>query len=427
MEDLEALGIHEIDWALVEAARNQRWLKVKRIIRRGGNPDMRDYTWDCDLSILEMAVVAGDLDMVRWLVEGAKVDLHSANEDGRTALHTAVKNRHWNASSSRNIDIVAYLLSKGANVQAKSKVAGDTPLHSACYQTNDAVICYLTKGTNAIINEKNRSGKTPLSLAVKMNSSATLQEMIEVRGADVLAEAVDGTTPLHNIIMGGKLQLLRWLVKSKRIDVDYTDSRGRSILHIAASSDLKGSNTAVIHWLLNNGFANQVTYTEKNGKTPLHVASSPNAAALLVEQAGADVSARAKGGATPLHSAVCTRYAHEIIRWLVLHGGADVDAQDDYGRTPLHVAIGIEDSKATEWLCRYGGADLAIRDDKGQSPLDVAMLDCDSTMTYWGYKSPILKILQHEVSCRYEQVQLLARKGVFSCHVRRQVVGDLCP
>jgi ankyrin repeat protein len=455
MDDFTAVGMSELDRALVESARHRRWPKVQRIIRRGGNANARDDdTRDCDWSILEMAIVAGEIDTVRWLIDdgggGRRVDVNATNPHGRTALHTAVQH-HKNKNDKINdptkegsniVHVVEYLLANRANMRMKTTVSGDTPLHTACAQSgNDHVIRGLLRSCSTcaaakIINERNKAGKTPLGLAVRGNTATTLIEMIACCGANVLAEAADGTTPLHNIIAEGKLDVLQWLVETNRVDRNYTDKRGRCLMHIAASSgghhnnnnDDSSTALSLLQWLLDHGFRHQaVTARDALGRTPLHVAASPAVAAWLVECAGADIHARSNNGATPLHSAVCTPYySHEIIQWLVTHAGAPVNVQDDHGRTALHVAIGIEDSKAVEWLSRCGGADLTIPDEAGRSPLDLARSDCDETMLFWGQTTPILEMLQHEVSERYDQVLKQARQGTFTCPVRRPVMSAWC-
>jgi ankyrin repeat protein len=63
----------------------------------------------------------GNLDVVKYLVEKG-ADVKAANNYGNTPLHLAADNC--------NLDIVKYLLEKGADVKAANKV-GNTPLHLA--------------------------------------------------------------------------------------------------------------------------------------------------------------------------------------------------------------------------------------------------------------------------------------------------------
>jgi ankyrin repeat protein len=78
----------------------------------------------------------------------------------------------------------------------------------------------------------------------------------------------------------------------------------------------------------------------------LHWASSKghlDVARMLVER-GADVSARAKDGWTPLHCASYHRHV-DVTRMLVEHG-ADASAQTRDGRTPLQLVVRQESTSS---------------------------------------------------------------------------------
>lgn len=71
------------------------------------------------------------------------------------------------------------------------------------------------------------------------------------------------------------------------------------------------------------------------GMTPLHSAQSEIAVDKLVD-AGADIEARCKGGATPLMCALGAFFSYEAALVLVLNHGAADNCQDNHGDTPLH-------------------------------------------------------------------------------------------
>jgi hypothetical protein len=117
------------------------------------------------------------------------------------------------------------------------------------------------------------------------------------------------------------------------------------------------------------------------GDTALHVASFSHDAgyARRLFRRGADVRARNRRGAEPLHAAVVGGPGpaswnpirqKEIIVCLV-EAGADPDARALGGVTPLHRAIRNRCSGAVEVLLR-SGADPRRRNDSGSAAIDLA-------------------------------------------------------
>jgi ankyrin repeat protein len=117
------------------------------------------------------------------------------------------------------------------------------------------------------------------------------------------------------------------------------------------------------------------------GDTALHAASFSHDAefARVLLARGADVRARNRRGAEPLHSAmtggpgsapwVPSRQG-EIIACLV-KAGADPNARAAGGVTPLHRAVRNRCSGAVEVLLRLG-ADTRLRNDSGSTAADLA-------------------------------------------------------
>jgi ankyrin repeat protein len=117
------------------------------------------------------------------------------------------------------------------------------------------------------------------------------------------------------------------------------------------------------------------------GDTALHAASFSHDAhfARVVLALGADVRARNRRGAEPLHSAmtggpgsapwVPSRQLEVIV--CLVEAGADLDARSMGGVTPLHRAVRNRCSGAVEVLLRLG-ADPRLRNDSGSSAADLA-------------------------------------------------------
>jgi ankyrin repeat protein len=118
------------------------------------------------------------------------------------------------------------------------------------------------------------------------------------------------------------------------------------------------------------------------GDTALHVAAAAyqrEVAEWLVMR-GADVRARNRRGAEPLHYAADGRPGAsgwdpvaqgEVIAYLV-HAGADPDAVNKSGVAPLHRAVRTRSSSAVSSLVAHG-ADPCLANKSGSTPLHLAV------------------------------------------------------
>jgi ankyrin repeat protein len=108
--------------------------------------------------------------IVELLIEKG-VDPNITNNHSMTPLHYA--------AASGNIEMVTFLLAKGAHVNAKGTRAHDwTPLHSAALKGHFSVVELLLKH-DAEVNAETQEGETPMGAAMRSDSSNT-QEILEL-------------------------------------------------------------------------------------------------------------------------------------------------------------------------------------------------------------------------------------------------------
>ncbi|KAJ1556209.1 Ankyrin repeat and SOCS box protein 10 [Cladochytrium tenue] len=302
-----------------------------------------------------------------FLQEGA--DLHETTDDGRCPIHMAAMNS--------NHCVIRELLSRGASLQPRTRVSGDTPLHFAVTCRRDSAKALLDAGAD--INCTNNYGRTPIHAllgAVGWSSieEPILQLLIE-RGADLEARDSDGETPLYKAARSGWPRRITPLL-ARRVDVEVSNRWGNRPMHAAAQTD----SASAIALLATRGAA--VSPTNNIGRTPLHDAAANAYSANTVRELlrrGANLHAAcvSKGsgpgcGAQPLHEAARSGRL-EVLRAL-LDAGADIAARDADGNSPLHIAVssGRGRSIATrELLAR--GADLTARNARGLRPVDLAL------------------------------------------------------
>lgn len=122
---------------------------------------------------LTLACYFGHLDIVKYLVsKGAKVNLKTKNEDSQTALHSAIL--------GRNLNVVKFLLENGADVNAE-KQDGITPMHLAA-ESNQIHVIKILLIHRANMNARMDGDITPLTLA-KVNSATETIDFLIKKGA----------------------------------------------------------------------------------------------------------------------------------------------------------------------------------------------------------------------------------------------------
>jgi len=116
------------------------------------------------------AVRFGSVEDVRFFIDqGVDVNMIDNNDDlKRMPLHLA-------ASDNSNVDVVKYLISEGANVNAEDD-SGMTPLHWAIVGNAniDVIKCPIEQGAD--IHAKSSSGKTPFDIANTEEKKSVLSE-----------------------------------------------------------------------------------------------------------------------------------------------------------------------------------------------------------------------------------------------------------
>jgi hypothetical protein len=145
------------------------------------------------------------------------------------------------------------------------------------------------------------------------------------------------------------------------------------------------------------------------GDTPLHIAAAAWRADLLRDliARGAQVMARNRLGATPLHHAANGN--PQSARWdpgaqseaigVLIAAGADPNAPDNNGSTPLHKAIRTRCATATEALLS-GGADPTLRTRNGSTPERLASVTSgrggSGSLAAKAQQAQILELLQRQ-------------------------------
>lgn len=302
---------------------------------------------------IHQAAEQGDLARVQALVAANPACIQERDREQKTALHHAAAGGH--------LEVVAFLLQAGAEVNARS-TSGITPLYLAHGLGKKEVAELLRKHggvmdvqrpatpppprrppvavTNAIPREPSLPPPAPrwpaIIVAVRSNDWAALQAILATNATAVDATDTNQWTALHHAAEMGQLQAAQAL--------------------LAAGAQINAQG---------NG-----------GVAPLHIAVQRNdlpMASLLISNK-ADVNLRSAIGATPLMLAAAAGKMPDMVK-LLLSSGADPRLRDRYGNTALILAAGAPEPDGVAELLISTGVDLNIQENgNGFSALHQAVL-----------------------------------------------------
>lgn len=241
------------------------------------------------------AIKAKDIHRVRTLLaSGADVNALEKNAWGVVNSSPLM-----DAVSEGDMEIARLLLDKGADVDFKNSLGGDTPLMEAARQ-GDAEIAVLLLARGADINARDKNmGNTALTFAAAFGHTKIVKLLLD-HGAPMDEQTDEGASALQLAAATAHSELVRMLL-DKGANVNHKDIYQHTALFYAASRD-----------------------------------SLPENARLLLAR-GADVNEKDFSGWTPLFNAACADCNPKIAR-LLLAKGADVNAQNSQGRTAFYYA-----------------------------------------------------------------------------------------
>ena len=190
----------------------------------------------------------------------------------------------------------------------------------------------LTKVFNSPPDVKNVLGWTPLLLACAGGHLDILAFLTTEFECDVSARLkMSEDTALHCACRYGNLEVVRYLVSMRKVDVK-----------------------------AENAF----------GNTPLHVCTNLDTLCYLLNTFDLDVSSKGRQGMTPLHQA-CKHGQTDIVKYLIEEKCCDPQCCQDDGLTPLHIACNHRQVEVVEYLLSTRKVD-PITKSSGRLPLELA-------------------------------------------------------
>ncbi|XP_076655935.1 uncharacterized protein LOC143360718 isoform X2 [Halictus rubicundus] len=318
---------------LHSAAKNKQKEVAQLFINYGANVNAKD---ESEKSPILYAIECKEI--IEILLQN-NADINASDKYGNTALH-------FTALSEGDGRFFGLYLDKKPNIHVKGEVAA----------------LLLSKGAN--VNAKTKNGLTTLHNAVKNGYTEVVEALLEYNADVNSVVKSDMTTPLHLSAQKGN-ELLSKMLLNKGANVNDVQKDQRTALHIAAQQ----GHEKVVEILLKYGA--EYDSRAKGDMTPLHFAAR-NGHKKVVEillKYGAEYDSRAEGDRTPLHFAA--QNGHEKVVEILLKYGAEYDSRAEGDRTPLHFAAQNGHEKVVEILLKYG-AEYDSRTEGDITPLHFA-------------------------------------------------------
>lgn len=307
---------------------------------------------------LHEAVRYGNVQIAKLLL-GAGAKINALDAVGKTPFLLIIP-------AEKQYEMYSTLLSFNADASEKD-MFGDTVLHVATMADVKTDILQLLVSHGAPVNERNKQGVTPFSLAIEKNNMPHVVFYARA-GGDINAEDMEGNTPLTRALESPSIEMLQTLITPQ--NVLSKDSSGNTPLHIAI---LKDAPFEYIQYLVESGA--DVNARNKNGDSVLYLAVKKNSRSVgeLLLSKNADIFATNTDNFSPLRIALAQ--GGEVQDWLIT--SQTLNMTDGAGNTPLHYAAEWNLEDALLGLIQKG-ANINAVNSNGESAL-FAAVKADST------------------------------------------------
>ena len=391
------------------------------------NPNCVTKKWysDREDTALHIACRLGNLDIAKYLIMEKKSDPSINNDEEELPIHCACKH------SLEMVKLTVDMCSQSLISRTTNK--GATPLHLACLYGKLETVRFLIEEKAASLSVHDKNGLTPLHYACGLcsyissdneNMAAIARYMVTRHECNPLEECLRKETiqsnkknynssPLEKAVVEGNLELVKALT-SGNLNVDYLNSSGESMLHVACAHH----QLDIIEFLVTGRYCNQAVQN-RIGELALHIACRSGCLNTVRLVSNCDVNVKTVTGDTPLH--VACQHCHintteflttvkssnpnipdshgniplhiacqqNSLALVMLVSNCDVNAKTNAGNTPLHIVLKLrthsefdttsieENEQIVKYLVNVKQCDLSIPNEHGNLPLHVAC-QCDS-------------------------------------------------
>jgi len=260
---------------------------IKSLLKIGVDVNIRDHEDNTPLHY-----VYKNFEATKILIEN-NADINAINNLGETTLHKALKV----PLTLEIAGVITLLIQKGININIQDKYQ-QTPLSLAIKNANDSVnshsidsisflvfpIIHLLIDHGANVNDYDKQdGKTVLHIGVSYNDTLLIDKCIS-KGINLNAKDNDGNTALRYGYY--RLESVDILIKSGT-DINATNSKGKSILHIAIQEK---ANVEIVRFLLKSGV--NVNARDSENRTALEYTTENTTYTTILKEYGAECTSK---------------------------------------------------------------------------------------------------------------------------------------
>ena len=346
-------------------------------------------------SPIERACFTGHLSIVKMLLNHDNSLLEIADEEGFTILLLAIK--------YQQVDIVRFLLDRGANIHASTH-DGTTTLMRACIERNLAIVrILLTAGVD--VEARDEDQRTAMHYASMWQLVEVIRGLIFEHNANMFAVEKYGFTPFGSISRqtdnpAGNQFLI---IYSNKMTQDHGPLALHAIIEAAEYAFFEDAEfhpplTPILQirlplgkltlnhfrFLLSTFDTNLIRSQDDSGKLPIHLACRTKAPvevlSMHVEIDPATLHIADHAGALPLHECCCGAVDDLSVRFLVEQGGVGtLAARTREGALPLHVLCESTNPSwhTVQYMVQFFPGSVAARTNAGLYPFVIAA--CESS------------------------------------------------